>query len=124
MSTIALQRSLTKARAEGYDVWVVERFIPSKPFGHRLDLYNLIDILGMRCDVPGLLGIQACPSGEISAHIKKIRNGYFDKKGVFVPPNPHLALWKKTGNRFVIWGWSKRGARGKRKLWECKKIEL
>ena len=116
MSSIPLQRCIKKAQEEGYEVGIVERYIPfPKPWGHRVDLFGLFDAIAIRSDVPGVLGIQACPSGNIAAHVDKTK-----------APEPAriLAVWKAAGNRACIWGWSKKGPRGKVKHWTCREIVL
>jgi hypothetical protein len=113
VSSKPLQRSISKAKRAGYDTWIVERFIPfPKPWGHRLDLYNLIDLVAIRADTRGVLGIQACASGDLADHRAKAL------------ANTHLSIWKANGNRFCIWSWGKRGERGKRKLWTCTETEF
>ena len=61
MSTRALQLSLKKAKDDGYEAWIVERFIGIGKFGIRRDLYNLFDAVAIKKGIPGILGIQACP---------------------------------------------------------------
>jgi hypothetical protein len=37
---------------------------------------------------------------------------------------PRLAIWLSTGQRFVVWGWGKKGGRGERKLWCCRRVPV
>jgi len=127
MGSLPLQRSLNKARGEGYSVGIVERFIPfPKPWGHRVDLFGLFDAVAVRRDIPGVLGIQACRDADIAAH---------RDKAIAIH---ELEIWKAAGNRAVIWGWafkvprnpdgSRRrlhdGTNDSRKVWTVREIVL
>lgn len=130
MSSLPLQRCIAKAEKEGYEVGIVERYIPfPKPWGHRVDLFGLFDAVAVRNSVPGILGIQACRDADIAAHIGKTK---LEEQARV------LAVWKAAGNRAVIWGWAfkirrdaegkparlKKGDRDSRKVWTCREIEL
>lgn len=122
MPTISLQRSREELKKQGYQTWIVE-----KPFNQwtkrREDLFNFADLLGIREDIQGVTAVQA--TGEdVSSHIRKLLEGGTDAKGVEYPPNPYLKTWLKGGNRLFIWAWRKRGAQGKRKLWELREVEF
>lgn len=97
---------------DGWSVWIVEKWIQWPPPGHRLDMYNLIDLVGIKATVQGVLGVQCCADSGISAHVRKALE------------NPFLAIWKASGNRFLIWGWGKKGARGERKTWQLREVEM
>lgn len=118
--------SLVKSRAElakqGYSTWITEK--PWNPYTKRReDLFNFIDLIGIRADLLGVLGIQAC--GEDAAgHYKKITKGYTDGKGQIIGPNPYIHTWLTAKNRFFIWSWCLRGDRGKRKLYRLREIEF
>ena len=104
------QRSLAKLRAEGWVPYVVERW---NPFAHiRQDLYGFIDIVAIKSGNPGVLAIQTTTTDNIQSRITKSKE------------NPNLSIWLSGGNKFKVWGWAKRGDRGKRKLWELKEIEI
>lgn len=120
--TFSLQKSRELLKEQGYDTWIVEK--PFSPYTKRReDLFNCIDLVGIRADVSGVVGIQACGE-DLSGHIRKISEGYCDAKGKQIPPNPHLDIWLRNGNRFFIWSWVMRGAKGKRKLYEMREIEF
>lgn len=120
--TFSLQKSRALLKEQGYDTWIVEK--PWSPYTKRReDLFNCIDLVGIRADVPGVVGIQACGE-DVSGHIRKISDGYCDAKGNKIPPNPHLSTWLRNGNRFFIWAWRLRGAQGKRKTYEMKEYEF
>lgn len=116
MASKPLQRSIAKLKKDGYHHAIVERYIPfPKPWGHRVDMYGLIDVVGIRAEVLGVLGVQACAACDLSKH---------RDKALSEPMFTCLRIWKANGNRFVIWAWGKRGPRGKAKKWECKEVEL
>jgi hypothetical protein len=72
----------------------------------RKDLFGFIDIVAL--GDKQTWGIQCTSTGNISARIKKITTECRE-----------LALaWLKAGNLIEVIGWSKKGAKGKRKLWQ------
>jgi hypothetical protein len=122
MSTLSLQRSRKLLQEQGYDTWIVEK--PYNPYTKkREDLFHLFDVVGIKSNVPGITGIQACGE-DCMPHIKKILERYCDDAGKKWPPNPYLSTWLKAGNSAFLWSWRKRGERGKRKTWELKEIEF
>lgn len=109
--TSPVQRSMAECRKRGWTAAVVERWVPTTfpgvdmpgP-GFRKDLFGFGDILVLD-DERGALMIQACAGSGHAAHVAKAL------------AQEKLSLWLARKNRFQIWSWSKRGARGKRKLW-------
>jgi hypothetical protein len=96
-------RSLKHLRKEGYLAQVVEKY---NFFAHvRQDLFGFIDIVAIKEEEPGVLGVQSTSTSHISDREKKAKS--FDA----------LRVWLSAGNKFVVHGWSKKGPRGKRKLW-------
>ena len=120
--TFSLQKSRALLKEQGYLTWIVE-----KPFNvytkKREDLFNFIDLVGIRRDASGVVGIQACGE-DSSGHIKKILEGYHDQRGKEILPNPYIHTWLSAGNRFFIWAWRLRGAKGKRKTYSLRQIEF
>ena len=55
---------------------------------------------------------------------KMFTNFYTDAKGKVWGPNEYLDIWKKAGNKLLIHGWTKRGDRGKRKVWTLREVIL
>jgi hypothetical protein len=103
------QRSKAHAEKLGYTVAIVERW---NPFAHiRQDLFGFGDLLCVAHGLPVLL-IQTTTADNMPARLEKIR------------ANPVHIIWLSTGNRIAVWGWSKRGSRGKRKLWTLKEQEV
>jgi len=103
------QRSLAYLRKMGHTVAIVEKWNPHAKI--RQDLFGFIDIVALD-GLPGLLGVQTTSGSNVSARIKKAQD------------SPNLALWLKAGNRFHVHGWRKAGARGKRKIWELRLVEV
>lgn len=103
------QRSLKKLREEGWLVAVVEHW---NSFRHiRQDLFGFADLLAIRGDEALL--VQTTSGSNVAARVEKIVQSSAAK------------LWLTSPNRrIVIHGWSKRGERGKRKLWTCREIEM
>ena len=102
------QRSLAHLRKQGYLVAVVERWNPHA--GVRQDLFGVIDLLALK---PGaILGVQTTSGDNLAARRTKALC------------EPKLRAWFEAGGRFVLHGWRKAGARGKRKLWAVREEEL
>ena len=99
------QRTLALLRRCQYRAAVVEKIIPRVFI--RKDLYGIIDILAMKPGQP-ILAIQACITDDLNKRMDK------------TPEIVHE--WLSTGNQFEFWGWSKRGERGKRKLWALTRV--
>ena len=69
-------------------------------------LYYLIEIRHMA--YPKLIGLQVTSDSSISGHAHKcLSDPVLDK----------LILWLQSGNSFELWGWGKKGPRGKKKKW-------
>jgi len=96
------QRTLAELRERGYLAAVVEKWIPAAAGGFRLDLFGIIDVLGIIAN--GTLGVQAC--GEAwSTHVQKLMQ---EKEAVC------LKWLECPARRLEIWGWSRRKPRGQR----------
>lgn len=108
--TSPTQRSLKKLRDEGYTCAIVEHF--NSFVRVRQDLFNFIDIVAIKEGIVGVLGIQTTTRAHVNERLKKIHD------------NPISQLWLNTKNHIIIHGWSKIGARGKRKLWNCYEVIL
>lgn len=121
MAAIPLQRSKALLEADGWKVWKVEVW---NQWAHvRVDLFHMADLLAIKASVSGVLAIQCCGE-DVAAHVTKILEGYTDPKGRVWGPNEYLPIWKAAGNKLIIHGWSKRGERGKRKLWTLREVVL
>ena len=108
--TSPTQRSLKLLRDEGFTAQVVEKY---NMFAHkRLDLLGFIDIVAIKKGMNGVLGVQTTSTGNIRAREKKLR------------ALPEFKLWLETNNRVELQGWSKKGKKGKRKLWTVVREEI
>ena len=103
-------RTLEHLRKLGYTAAVVEKFNSFVKI--RQDLFGFIDILAIRADKTGCFGVQATSSANHNSRVYKAK------------ASPHLKTWLASGNSFEVWSWGKKGARGKRKLWEVRTEEI
>lgn len=97
-------------------VAVTERWNPHVPmpggkFGIRQDLWGWVDMLALDPATGYLYAVQTTSGSNVSKRIDKIQAW------------PHLAAFLLR-HRAVVHGWSKRGERGKRKLWACREVEV
>jgi hypothetical protein len=99
---------LAECRKRGWIAQVVERRI----------LFGCIDIIAL---VPPshhllsngqIIGIQATSGTNHAARITKSR------------AEPRLAAWLGAGATFAVWSWSKKGPRGKRKVWMLRETRV
>lgn len=106
-------RSLAVCRKRGWLADVVERRLP-RGFVTQ-DLFGFIDAVALD-GRPGILGIQATgdSSGNVAARITKIAT---ERRAAAV-------AWLEAGNRVQVWGWGKKGAAGKRKLWTLRVVAV
>lgn len=103
-------RTLMALRAMGYTVAVVERWNPHARI--RQDLFGFGDIIGIGDGYAGCFMVQACAGASHAARKAKMI------------AEPLLREWLRFGNRACVMSWSKRGARGKRKLWEVRRERI
>lgn len=99
-------RSLAHLRGSGALAGVVEKW---NAFARRrMDLFGFIDIIAVWGGSPGFtLGVQATTTENIGHRLTKLRDDC----------EPSMRRWLEAGNRLVIHGWSRKGPRGKRKVW-------
>lgn len=102
-------RSLQALRRDGYEAAVVEKWLPY--CRRRADLFGCIDILAVKYGEP-VLAVQATSAANVSSRLSKSL------------AEPRLRIWLGSGQRFEVWGWSKRGPRGKRKTWQLVRREV
>lgn len=77
----------------------------------RQDLFGFADLLACSPD-RGIIAVQATSADNVSKRIDKIR------------AEPRADRWLESTGRIWVIGWSKRGARGKRKLWTPRIVEI
>src|SRR5882762_8657466 len=108
MSVLSLQRSKRLLEKQGFKVAIVERW---NQYAHiRQDLYGVADLIALKEDRNGTTYVQ-CTGEDMQIHLEKILS------------NTVMPTLLRSGNSFFLWAWRKRGARGKRKLWELTEIE-
>lgn len=106
--TSPTQRTLALLRKLGYTVAVTERW---NAFSRtRLDLFGFIDLIAIR--EGEILGVQATSGTNVSARVEKIRGLTTYRE------------WLLAGGRIIVIGWRKAGARGKRKAWAPRFVEV
>ena len=103
------QRSLQKLRDDNWTCQITERWNPFAKV--RQDLFGFIDIFCASAS-RGLLGVQTTSAANFNKRIEKIK------------AEPRAAIFLAAGGRIQVHGWSKKGAKGKRKLWECRVLEI
>lgn len=102
-STSPTQRSLAYLREQGYTVAIVEHWNPHARC--RVDLFGCFDLVAIRSDVPGVLGVQTTSrTNQAARRTKLLESG-------------HLSTWLAAQNRAHVHGWAKEGPRGERKRW-------
>ena len=109
MTTTPTARTLTECRSRGWPVDVVERWIPKTNL--RSDLFGVMDMVALD-GKPGVLGIQTTTTDNMSSRVAKIT------------ASDDAKAWLRAGNRIAVWGWAKRGAVGKRKVWTLKETDM
>jgi hypothetical protein len=102
-------RCLKEARELGLTAQVVEKWIPQRRI--RIDLFGVIDIIAVKQGI-GIIGIQATSGTNHAARRSKAL------------AEPRLREWLLSGGRYELWSYSKRGERGKRKLWTLRREEI
>jgi hypothetical protein len=127
-----LERSVAELENQGYQVWKVEQ--PASMYRPTLDLFNCIDLVAIRSDRSGVMGIQVCGE-DIMPHVHKILEGYMldklkkvDKVPTIVktviPPNPYIKIWLEAKNLFFIWGWRLRKHEGTKDTYQLREVEM
>ncbi len=107
-------RTREDLQQQGYQVDVVERWIPARGgqrFGVRKDLWGFVDLLAMQEGYP-ILAVQTTSGAHVADRITKIRG------------LPAHETWLQCGGRIQVIGWRKicrrrpDGTRTKEKVWE------
>ena len=112
-----VQRSLEYLRKNGWEVCVVEKWVPPRgnmKFGVRIDAFGFADLLACRPPIGGLpasIALIQCCSTDAAAHKQKIL------------AIPAFYLWKKSGGRVFLQAWKFQGPRGD-KHWQMREEEL
>lgn len=91
--TSPTQHSLKHFRDRGYTCQVVEYFNAFAK--RRMDLFGCIDIIAIREDQIGVIGIQTTSASNMGARILKTKK------------EPVMQTWLAGGNKIIIHGWKK-----------------
>ena len=103
------QRSLQLLRDEQWLVAIVEKW--NQWAKVRVDLFGFGDLLALRGETA--LIVQTTSGSNVAARIAKIQ------------ASAEARVWLQAPNhRIEVHGWRKVGARGKRKVWECREVPL
>lgn len=107
--TSPTQRSLKLMRERGYTCAIVEHWNSFRKI--RSDMFGFVDIECIRANET--VYVQTTSGSNVSERIHKIA-------GIQAA---HVILESPT-RRIVVHGWRKVGDRGKRKLWDCREVEI
>lgn len=108
------QRTQHYLRGLGYIVANCERKIPCTPAGYRgrlvtQDLFEFIDTMAVAND--HIIAVQSTDGTHHAHRVAKVLG-------------TAAAQWLAHHMDIEVWSWSKRGARGKRKLWTLRRQPL
>ena len=96
MSTSPTQRTIRELRNLGRRCGIVERFIGGGDFGHRQDLFGIIDVIALDPE-RGVVGVQSCGQA-FAAHFQKITEERAED----------AIEWLRTpGTALELWAWRK-----------------
>lgn len=101
------QRARAHCKAQGWVSQIVEKWNPHAKV--RQDLFGCIDMIVLDGQPGGPLGVQVCAGASHAARRTKAM------------AEPRLRAWMQAPARFEVWSFSKKGAAGKRKLWELRR---
>jgi hypothetical protein len=112
------QRSTHYLRKHGYIVCRVEQrlHMPASPFPITKDAFGFGDLLAA---LPAEGGVE----GEI-ALVQVTSSGNMRARQAKIAMEPLAMKWKGAGGVILLHGWSKKGPRGKRKVWTLKEEVL
>lgn len=104
------EQSLKALRKSGHRAQVVEHFNSFTKRRH--DLFGFIDIIALS---PGnrIIGVQTTSGSNAAARCTKIVDECKDAAADFM----------RCGGFLEVHGWRKVGAKGKRKLWDCRVLQ-
>lgn len=102
------QRSLKRLRSQGWLAGIVEKW--NSHVGIRQDLFGFADIVAVKGDET--MWVQCTSGANMSARLKKI--GECENAKWILAQSKHQLI--------AVHGWRKVGARGKRKLWDCREV--
>ena len=111
MATSPTKRALAYCKAQGWTAQVVERWNPWAKV--RQDLFGFIDLVVLKPGI-GIVGVQVTSDAHVAERVNKIRTTCKDTANE----------WLRANGVIEVWGWAKRGARGKRKVWTLRTLPV
>lgn len=109
-------RTLAECKRRGWTAQVVERF--NFYTKRKTDLFGCIDVVA--CVPPGIGfqqgGALTLYSGAIVG-IQTTSGAHHADRSAKIAAEPRMRAWHESGGHIAVWSWSKRGGKGKRKLW-------
>ncbi len=105
-------RTLKLLRKEGKTAEVSEKW--NSFTCQRKDLFGFIDIVALDTINKMTWGIQCTSTGNMNARINKI----------CIECKDNAVAWLAAGNKIEVVGWSKKGKKDKRKLWQVTRKEI
>jgi hypothetical protein len=85
------QQSKEHLVQQAYRVHLTETNIPGTRW--KRDLFGFMDMVAIRADVPGVLGVQTTTTHNLAARLQKIK------------ASADAAIWLQAGNRILVHGW-------------------
>lgn len=104
------QRALAFCKKNGWTAAIVERWNPYARV--RQDLLGFADLVVLDGQGGGVLAVQVTSGSNHAARRTKTM------------AEPRAASWLAAPARIEVWSYSKRGVRGKRKLWELRRERI
>lgn len=101
------QRALAYCKRLGWVAGVAERWNPHAKI--RQDLLGFCDLVVLDGQA-GPLALQVTSGTNVAARLRKLE------------ALPAVAAWLAAGARVEVWGFAKRGPRGKRKVWTLRRV--
>lgn len=109
MSASPTSRTLAELRRAGSIAGVVERWNAHQRI--RQDLFGFLDLVAIRPDVVGVLGIQATSGSNGAGRVAKIL------------AEPRALVWVRAGNGLQVWSW-RQVQIGRRRRWSARIVPL
>ena len=109
MTASPTARTLEALRRAGFVAGVVERW--NAHTRTRQDLFGFLDLVAVRGDVPGVLGVQATSGANGASRIAKILE------------EPRALVWVSAGNAVQVWSWRKILV-GRRRRWSARIVPI
>jgi len=110
MSDSPVSRTMAALREDGYDPWVVERSVPTRPHPTKIDLFGIVDLEALADD--HTLYVQVCRDADLTDHFRKCRQEEIHGR---------LArLLTIPTRRFEIWSWAKKRDRWRARVYHAR----